>query len=182
MMEQTASGMRNVQHHTQNYWRLVRIRESIASMELRASPLCTLVDANRQLLMEGTLLKACRAKDKGYVFLLFSDALLYATQLPGGLLQPHRWMPLAEMNVAASAHETTGLDILMAEKSFTVFAKDEGERDAWLRAVTDAVVAAKEAAGLSTDPAALQVAPILVQTPDSKDCGAFCAYRWWWRL
>ena len=56
-------------------------------------------------------------------------------------------MPLAEMNVAGSASDKTGLDILTAEKSFTVFAKDEGERDMWLRAVGDAVVAAKEVRG-----------------------------------
>ena len=161
----------------------------------------------RPQLLEGTLLKACRSKDKAYMFWLFSDALLYATQvrrtppispqpknstpsfdsnhpnpfiqnpnpqLPGGLFQLHRWMALSEMNVAASAQEggKTGLDILTAEKSFTVFAKDEAERDMWLRSVGEAVVAAKEAAGVSTDPAALQVAPVLVQTSDSNDCGA----------
>lgn len=83
-------------------------------------------------------------------------------------------MALSEMNVAASALEggKTGLDILTAEKSFTVFAKDGAERDMWLRSIGDAVVAAKEAAGVSTDPAALQVAPVLVQTSDSNDCGA----------
>jgi len=32
-------------------------------------------------LMEGTLNKACRSKDKSYRFLLFNDALLYATQV-----------------------------------------------------------------------------------------------------
>ena len=33
--------------------------------------------------MEGTLQKACRSKDKAYTFFLFSDALLYASNMPG---------------------------------------------------------------------------------------------------
>jgi hypothetical protein len=49
MMEQTASGMEGARADTQNYWRLVEIKDSIASMELAASPLDTLVDANRKL-------------------------------------------------------------------------------------------------------------------------------------
>jgi len=36
------------------------------------------------------------------------------------MLQFHRWMPLHEMNVAGSPQDKTGLDILTAEKSFTV--------------------------------------------------------------
>lgn len=49
MMEQTASGMQGALADTKNYWRLVEIKDSIASMELQASPLDTLVDANRTL-------------------------------------------------------------------------------------------------------------------------------------
>ena len=89
------------------------------------------------------------------------------------MYQLHRWINLTEMRVAANAQDETGLDILTAEKSFTVFAKDEAERDAWLQAVGDAVTRAKEDAGISTDPSAMQVAPILVQTSDSNDCGAY---------
>ena len=49
MMEQTASGMQGALADTKNYWRLVEIKDSIASMELQASPLDSLVDANRTL-------------------------------------------------------------------------------------------------------------------------------------
>lgn len=54
MMEQTASGMQGALADTKNYWRLVEIKDSIASMELQASPLDTLVDANRTLVGAST--------------------------------------------------------------------------------------------------------------------------------
>ncbi len=187
MMEQTASGMQGALKDTQNYWRLVEIRESIASMELQASPLDTLVDANRKLVRGVVFFCACGilvvwidrqidgantnkdhhltvAADGGDAeqgvplqgqvlpvpslqrrpplrhagpspcFLLFFPSHKLAThpgshfskpirppqQLPGGMLQFHRWMPLHEMNVAGSPQDKTGLDILTAEKSFTV--------------------------------------------------------------
>jgi len=174
MMEQTATGMLSNQQDTKDYWKLVSIREAIGSMEFKDSPLETLVTADRKLILEGNLLKACRSKDKAYMFWLFTDALLYATQLATShLYQLNRWMALTEMNVQASVQEATGLDILTAEKSFTVFTKDVAERDMWLERISEAVNQAKEAAGMSTDPASLQVAPILVQTSDSKDC-ALC--------
>jgi hypothetical protein len=174
MMEQTSMGMLSNQQDSKDYWKLVSIRNAIGSMEFKDSPLDTLVTADRKLILEGNLLKACRSKDKAYMFWLFTDALLYATQLATShLYQLNRWMALTEMNVQASVQEATGLDILTAEKSFTVFAKDAAERDMWLEQISEAVNQAKEAAGMSTDPACLQVAPILVQTSDSKDC-ALC--------
>jgi len=57
-----------------------------------------------------------------------------------------------------------------------VYARDEAEHAEWLSAVEEAVLAAKESAGVSTDPAALHVAPILAQTSDSNDCGE-CSSR-----
>lgn len=105
------------------------------------------------------------------MFWLFTDVLLYATQLVGShLYQLNRWMKLEEMNVEGNKDDSAGLDILTAEKSFTVFARDPTERDMWLNAIAEAVFKAKDEAGLSTDPAALQVAPILMQTSDSNDC------------
>ena len=64
MMEQTASGMQGALADTKNYWRLVEIKDSIASMELQASPLDTLVDANRKLVRprEGSLLGDARRR------------------------------------------------------------------------------------------------------------------------
>ncbi len=173
MMEQTAAGVLSSQQDTKDYWKLVAIRDAIGSMEFD-SPLETLITSERKLILEGSLLKACRSKDKAYMFWLFTDILLYATQLPASqLYQLNRWMELTEMHVQASAQEATGLDVLTAEKSFTVFAKDPAERDMWLDRISKAIFEAKEAAGVSTDPSSLQTAPILVQTSDAKDC-ALC--------
>ena len=124
-------------------------------------------------------MKVCRSKNKPYMYWLFNDCLIYATQLPGGSgFHFNRWMNLTEMRVRPqnrrslafsyqalalterrsthfpcfqveeSTQERAGIDILTAEKSFTVLAKDDAEKTAWMKAMVDSISKAKAKAGV----------------------------------
>ncbi|KAH3763183.1 FYVE, RhoGEF and PH domain containing protein [Pelomyxa schiedti] len=94
-----------------------------------------LVAPHRKLLKTGVLLKVCRKRDKPRVFFLFSDCLIYAVKVEAVNGYRHHFLLNLHNAQLKSLPDTSktrySFQILSKQKSFTVCAKDEEEKEQW---------------------------------------------------
>ncbi|KAH3760929.1 protein piccolo [Pelomyxa schiedti] len=86
---------------------------------------------------EGPLFKVCRKTVKKRYFWLFTDSLIYGTQVASasGTFTFHRLIMLAKTKVVPitdTADFKHAFQIISSEKSFTVGAESENEKDFWI--------------------------------------------------
>lgn len=136
-----------------------------------------LVTPNRIFKLSGELTKICRKSDKVFHFFLFNDLLIYGVPLPSGSYLLHREFLIDASFLVADIPSSSGscefcFQIRNSKKSFVVYAKDQVEKDTWLKAFNEAI----EESSNSTAPSAKnksEMAPIWVPDKLSKEC-ALC--------
>jgi RhoGEF domain/PH domain len=129
------------------------INESVRQAEARAKVLevqnsfvniggVTLVVPHRVFVKEGVLTKVCRRTNKPRVFFLFSDCLIYAEESLTSTQATARYVlrkkiMLSNLRVKKLVDERHkhGFQVINDQKSFVVFANDDGERQAWMDAI-----------------------------------------------
>ena len=124
-----------------------RVREDRQRLELetlsRRIVGAKVIEGSRVFLREGELTKLCRSgKRVQYTFFLFSDALMYAHQTLVGQYKVHAELPVSVMKVEDAGGAQ--IHIHHPRKSFRVQAPDDHAKRAWLRALNDAVEAARD--------------------------------------
>lgn len=103
-----------------------------------------LADQDRAFIKEGPLLRQCRRGLKEFQFWLMSDQLLYGQPTPLGLYILNRQIPLSKCYVSACESMHQGGYSFIVEspaKSFIICVPSEAERDDWLHAIKQAIVA-----------------------------------------
>lgn len=106
----------------------------------------TLVSRQRRFIREGPLVKVCRNANKTFMFWLTNDYLIYASSLPNGKYSLNHCIELMRCRVFSREYNGShGFEILANEKTFIALATSQGQRDEWLRDITDAIE--KEQAG-----------------------------------
>lgn len=170
------------------YRRIRSIKDSMMVVGGRGSDaLNHLVSSERKLLKEGMLLKACRAKNKPFMFWLFNNCLLYAT--PMGTLggskhqyQFNRIMMLSDCFVRESREDPRSFELLSAEKSFALWCETVGEAKEWASALRNAIQDAREAKGLKPeDVHDMVAAPLWVQESEATACNV-CQEAFGWAI
>ncbi|XP_071536233.1 FYVE, RhoGEF and PH domain-containing protein 6-like [Panulirus ornatus] len=107
-------------------------------------PRYELVRPGRYLLKEGELLKLCRREMQPRYFILLSDVLLYTsfvTSGPGGALRLNCELTLEGMKVETPKAEDfkNEFSVISTSRSFTLQASTAEERDAWIKALREAI-------------------------------------------
>jgi len=94
-----------------------------------------LITADHLFIREGNLRKLGKKKKRVRCFWLFSDCLVYGSQISQGYAFCH-YFPLSRLRVKSIADEEGGIcnafQIITPEKSFTVVAESAGEKDCWI--------------------------------------------------
>lgn len=173
---------------TRMYRRIRNIKDSIMVVGGRGTEvLHNLVSTDRRLLKEGLLLKACRAKNKQFMFWLFDNCLMYAT--PIGTLggskyqyQFNRIMMLSDCFLRESREDSRSFELLTGEKSFALWCDTVEQTKEWVRALRDAIQGAREAIGLKPgDMRDMVKAPLWVQESDVTVCNV-CQEAFGWAI
>ena len=91
----------------------------------------------KRFIREGKLTKICRKHDKEYVFILFSDLLMYGDETNEKKLKLHRQIPIDQnfrtRNIPQNPkYGTKCFEIHSPMKSFIVFASHPKEKREWL--------------------------------------------------
>eukprot|EP00475_Leptophrys_vorax_P030095 TRINITY_DN4480_c1_g1_i3.p1 TRINITY_DN4480_c1_g1~~TRINITY_DN4480_c1_g1_i3.p1 ORF type:complete len:435 (-),score=120.38 TRINITY_DN4480_c1_g1_i3:223-1527(-) len=122
--------------------------------------------------MDGDLMKVCRKTDKSFHFFLFSDLFLYAGKgtRPGSYVL-HRQFPINAGFVVVDApdHAQPAFQIRHAQKSFTVYAKDNEEKKKWFDALTDCINECQKMNAISQAESG-EAAPLWTPDKNSKNC------------
>ncbi|KAJ2359774.1 hypothetical protein H4S02_012150, partial [Coemansia sp. RSA 2611] len=108
----------------------------------------TLLAPGRRLVKAGVLTKICRKSHQQRSFYLFSDMLLYSSGQDEAA--GHRRVALEDckvMDVPDAGDSRNQFTLISREKSFIVYAGDAGEKAAWMGALSQAIVAQREARG-----------------------------------
>ncbi|KAF2364295.1 Dbl (DH) domain [Trinorchestia longiramus] len=104
-----------------------------------------LLKPGREVLKQGELMKLSRRGMQPRYFALLSDVMLYASYSSGGngMLKVNTELPLEGMAVSKPLADDfkAELTIRATQRSFTVQARDENERDEWLSAISSAIEA-----------------------------------------
>ena len=124
-----------------------------------------LADGKRSFIMEGTLRKVCRKKNKALQFWLFSDLLIYGTPMNNGLFSFNRAIDLTVTNVEEKEDIANSFKIQSKEKSFVVIAATKPERENWVTSMKEAMLKLG-----NTGVSAGDVAPVWVPDKDSSTC------------
>jgi len=186
LTEITMDKMNKTLQDTRMYRRIRSIKDSMMVVGGRGTEaLHHLVSSERKLLKEGVLLKACRAKNKPFMFWLFNNCLLYAT--PMGTLggskyqyQFNRVMMLSDCFVRESRVDPLSFELLSAEKSFALWCDTVGEAKEWASALRDAIQEAREAKGLKPEDVRA-AAPLWVQESEATACNV-CQEAFGWAI
>ncbi|XP_021376894.1 FYVE, RhoGEF and PH domain-containing protein 5-like isoform X1 [Mizuhopecten yessoensis] len=95
----------------------------------------------RLFIKAGELMKWSRKEMQERMFFLFSDVLLYTTPTATGGYRLNQVLTLTGMKVSMSTHDefSNEFNIISTHKSFTVEAKTQSDRNAWLAALQQAV-------------------------------------------
>jgi len=188
LTEITTDSMNKTLQDTRMYRRIRSIKDSMMVVGGRGTDaLDHLVSSERKLLKEGVLLKACRAKNKPFMFWLFNNCLLYAT--PMGTLggskyqyQFNRVMMLIDCFLRESREDPRSFELLSGEKSFALWCETVGEAKEWASALRDAIQDAREAKGLKPDDVRDMVAaPLWVQESEATACNV-CQEAFGWAI
>lgn len=109
-----------------------------------------LVNDHRQFVLEGKLKKIPATgnnKTQEYVFLLFNDLVLYASDGMQSRYKVHRVMHLSLctlVDLRGPTYNGLGFKISSPQKTVTLVAKDEKEKTVWLDAMTEQLVQERE--------------------------------------
>jgi hypothetical protein len=95
----------------------------------------------RRLIKEGILTKVCRKDNKKRMFFLFDDSLLYGAIVTVGVTSHYKYGLMisfadgkARVKDLRDTHEVKhGFQIISGEKSFTVFAETNDDKNNWLK-------------------------------------------------
>lgn len=102
-----------------------------------------LIKPGREVLRQGELMKLCRRGMQPRYFVLLSDGLLYTSYTSSGstMLRLNTELPLEGMKVSKPIADdfSAELTIRATQRSFTLSARSEQERDEWLEAVQNAI-------------------------------------------
>ncbi|ETO09480.1 hypothetical protein RFI_27896 [Reticulomyxa filosa] len=96
-----------------------------------------LVSPSRQYLKEGLLVKVCRKKDQRYLFILFTDLLLYCSENRTGKLSLHQQLPIDRYFTLTDVKNNRKygdvcFEIHSTVKSFLVYADDVETKKEWV--------------------------------------------------
>ncbi|EDR27611.1 Rho/RAC guanine nucleotide exchange factor, putative [Entamoeba dispar SAW760] len=96
-----------------------------------------LVTPYREYIKSGSLLKICRKDNKERYFYLFNDLLVYGIG-DENKIKVSQEFQLESLKINLNQNVPNSFQIL-AKKSFSVIAKDEIDRDEWMKAINDAI-------------------------------------------
>eukprot|EP00735_Rhodelphis_limneticus_P014967 TRINITY_DN908_c0_g1::TRINITY_DN908_c0_g1_i2::g.16091::m.16091 TRINITY_DN908_c0_g1::TRINITY_DN908_c0_g1_i2::g.16091 ORF type:complete len:664 (-),score=187.68,sp/Q69ZL1/FGD6_MOUSE/31.84/3e-51,sp/Q69ZL1/FGD6_MOUSE/28.76/7e-21,sp/Q69ZL1/FGD6_MOUSE/43.48/4e-10,FYVE/PF01363.16/1.7e-18,FYVE/PF01363.16/4.2e-14,FYVE/PF01363.16/1.1e-20,RhoGEF/PF00621.15/2.3e-35,RhoGEF/PF00621.15/4e+03,PH/PF00169.24/1e-06,PH/PF00169.24/0.0063,FYVE_2/PF02318.11/0.02,FYVE_2/PF02318.11/0.0019,FYVE_2/PF02318.11/0.00011,zf-B_ len=94
-----------------------------------------ILDPDRFLIRQGTLLKVCRRENKKFEFFLFNDLLMYghsAAGVPGKLALNHIIRPLGVDDLEDTEHIHNAFEVKAKEKSFRVMCPSPQVKLEWL--------------------------------------------------
>ncbi|ETO06780.1 hypothetical protein RFI_30610, partial [Reticulomyxa filosa] len=119
-------------------------REQVREVEKRLGNSLSLVAPARHYIREGHLFKVCRKKERKYLFILFSDLLLYCTQSSTGKLVLNNMLPLdryfrIEDIQTNRKYGSLCFEIHSTVKSFVVYTDNLADKKAWLQDVRSCV-------------------------------------------
>ncbi|BFU25671.1 Rho guanine nucleotide exchange factor, putative [Entamoeba histolytica HM-1:IMSS-B] len=133
-----------------------------------------LVTPYREYIKSGSLLKICRKDNRERYFYLFNDLLVYGIG-DENKIKVSQEFQLESLKINLNQNVPNSFQIL-AKKSFSVIAKDETDRDEWMKAINDAIQLEKsKLKTLKRDKKAEDeyIAPVWVQdTQNCQVCGA----------
>jgi len=141
-MEQAISSITHNIHTTENFVKLVELQRDLVGID-------NVVNASRQFLREGCLLKLSRKGFQQRMFFLFSDVLLYTNRTSGPLLQfkVHGQLPLRGVMVEESEPKLGNFfcfTIYGGNRALLVAANSQEEKDKWIEDINQAVESARE--------------------------------------
>lgn len=188
LIEITLDKMNKTLQDTRMYNRIRSIKDSIMVVGGRGTEaLHHLVSSDRKLLKEGLLLKACRAKNKPFMFWLFNNCLMYATPMGnlGGSkyqYQFNRIMMLSDCFLRESREDPRSFELLSGEKSFALWCDTVEETKEWVSALRDAIQGARGEKGLKPeDIRDMVTAPLWVQESEATVCDV-CQEAFGWAI
>ncbi len=110
--------------------------EKLLKIQLELGGSVNVMQAHRKFIFEGDLKKQCRKDLKMYRIWLFNDVLMYGTDQGIGLgYKHHRTIALANLEVEDIPEDKAPhrFQLLGAEKSFVLEAKDGPEKSKWMK-------------------------------------------------
>lgn len=149
-----ATHANNTMNQGNNFMKLLALHDRLNSSHSTSTgdhgnsnsrrPRYELVRPGRYLLKEGELLKLCRREMQPRYFILLSDVLLYTsfvTSGPGGALRLNCELTLEGMKVETPKAEDfkNEFSVISTSRSFTLQASTAEERDAWIKALREAI-------------------------------------------
>ena len=149
IVEALQNGIDSVISEKENFEKLLSIRDCFVPNILgQDAVLVNLVSNGRKFIYEGDLTKVCRKADKVFRFWLFSDYLVYATAVGGGMYKWNRALDIAYCRVkrrgGMGTEESRSFEIYGLEKSFVVLAANHEERERWVRSIESSSEARRE--------------------------------------
>lgn len=112
-------------------------RESMLKIQKRVGDAVQIIEPGRVYVREGDLIKLCRKGPKKRFFALFSDMLLYATELVGGRLMNVNVLRMTSLGVRdlpddPKRNQANAMAISNEKKSFVVYGQTAQEKIVWL--------------------------------------------------
>jgi len=147
-------------------------RETVLDINRRFTERSNIVDPSRLFIKEGELVKICRNSKKKYIFLLFSDLLIYASPVKtgGGKLKLHRRIEINEgfkvLDLDDTENEKNIMQIITSIKSFDVVAETPHSKKAWLDAFTKTRASNRQ----QSESSDVNYAPVWQTDVSSNDC------------
>ncbi|XP_052071932.1 FYVE, RhoGEF and PH domain-containing protein 6-like isoform X3 [Mytilus californianus] len=99
------------------------------------------IKPGRDLIKKGELMKLSRKEMQPRMFFLFNDVLLYTTPTPTGGYRLNNVLTLSGMKITlpASKEYNTEFNIVTVQRSFTVEASSEKDRDEWVTSLKNTI-------------------------------------------
>lgn len=157
------------------------LREKVRSVErrFRMGAGTQLVAPARVYVREGYMYKVCRKKDRKYLFILFSDLLIYCSESGDNKLVFHQALPLnryfkLEKVDNNRKYGNRSFEVHSTVKSFLVVCENLSERDGWMDAINQCLTKMRANRGFDEDEKIedriLTTAPIWIPDDFSDRC------------
>jgi len=162
-------------------------RQKILNIQNQFLGRMNLLEAHREFLREGILMKVCRKSTKQRWFFLFNDILIHASLAPLGVkFTCHQIWKLSDIrteDLANKDNSGTAFQIVTASKSFVVYAISKQEKLDWLQTLNTAMdTYAKKRATFGDKNLAIDdrvEAPVWQQDSEAPNC-SLCNSEFGW--
>lgn len=156
-------------------------RQKVRDIEARSTTAIDLVKPARYFIKEGKLNKICRKMDRAYIFILFSDLLIYAEKvgtkndLSSNMLKFHKQIPIDKsFNIRDipqnMKYGSKCWEIHSPVKSFIVYADHPGLKLEWMNVLKKVIIDRQTIESTKQKTAALWVPDDFTDTCMMDDC------------